>query len=167
MWQLQQDNIWVLDTVLATALDNAQVKENKSFVLSSTKRNKNTNITVRNIQWKLSFENPKDINNEVNHISLHWMLANIEKCANMHISYFFVQLLPIFLANNDGAFNLFIIVVPKLEWTDQTILRQGDVILLPQTLVIFCRRLCTLLGLTGHIFPSIPYWWFILIPCQK
>ena len=66
-----------------------------------------------------------------------------------------------------GYFNLFLTVVPNLNsptriWSSRDISSWYQ-----KYLWLFCRRLCTLLGLTGNIFPSVPSWFFVLISVQK
>ena len=79
----------------------------------------------------------------------------------------FFQLVSMFLVNMLGNFNLFLPVVPN--WNIPTILyRARDMSSWYHTyLLLFCRRLCALLSITGNIFKSAPYWLFILISDQK
>ena len=64
-------------------------------------------------------------------------------------------------------FNLFLTVVPNWNnlnsvWPVRKISSWYQM-----KVWIFCGRLCTLLGITRRIFPSVPSWFVFIISCQK
>ena len=66
-----------------------------------------------------------------------------------------------------GYFNLFLPIVPN--WNGPTsICSAKEMSYWYHTyFLLFCRRLCALLGITGNIFTSIPSWFFVIISGQK
>ena len=80
---------------------------------------------------------------------------------------FFFQLLPLFFKITLAFYNFFLPIIPN--WNVPTSLCSAkDRSSWYHTYVsLFCERLCTLLGLTGNMFPSVPSWLFFLVSGQK